>query len=374
MAKELAERGEDFVVLSYDPPAGRFKAKTARAWHAGRAFWRGVRDMVGPSLGISAWALVTGVAMVKGGLAMPMAAAMNGFVYAGSAQLAALPLIAAGAPLWVLFATAFCVNLRFVIFAAASLNFVALSRFAAPDPAAGQIFVLFIMGLAAAEVAVAVAGFDGRLMTLKVPNKFFSEQIKGHYQRRLEEHQGVPRLVLHASQAARVNYLGVNLLDTSVWLLGNQQASGDRDSTTLLATVALGGDYARQRSEARLAGEGGILRVAGLHVELTALVGGFPALDRLKNAEVAGDGRERGEESAGEDDGAGLLGGAPPAPGGDAGGLGAADGGKKKGGGGRQHLKSPWGQLAKSFPTRIKAKASNNQIILRRNGRKVKKV
>jgi predicted branched-subunit amino acid permease len=81
-------------------------------------FWRGVRDMVGPSLGISAWALVTGVAMVKGGLAMPMAAAMNGFVYAGSAQLAALPLIAAGAPLWVLFATAFCVNLRFVIFSA----------------------------------------------------------------------------------------------------------------------------------------------------------------------------------------------------------------------------------------------------------------
>ena len=49
-------------------------------------------------------------------------------------------------------------------------------------------------------------------------------------------------------------------------------------------------------------------------------------------------------------------------------------GGKKKGGGGRQDLKSPWGQLAKGFPTRTKAKASNNQIILRRNGRKVKQV
>lgn len=47
--------------------------------------------------------------------------------------------------------------------------------------------------------------------------------------------------------------------------------------------------------------------------------------------------------------------------------------GKSKGGGGRQHPRSPWGQLAKSFPTRIKSKASNNQIILRRNGRKVKK-
>jgi predicted branched-subunit amino acid permease len=56
--------------------------------------------------------------MVKGGLSVPIAAAITLFVYAGSAQLAALPLIAAGAPLWVLFATAFCVNLRFVIFSA----------------------------------------------------------------------------------------------------------------------------------------------------------------------------------------------------------------------------------------------------------------
>jgi predicted branched-subunit amino acid permease len=81
-------------------------------------FRRGVRDMFGPSLGISAWALVTGVAMVKAGLSIPIAVAMTLFVYAGSAQLAALPLMVAGAPLWVLWATAFCVNLRFVIFSA----------------------------------------------------------------------------------------------------------------------------------------------------------------------------------------------------------------------------------------------------------------
>ena len=30
--KDLAESGEDFVVFSYDPPAGRYAAKTARAW------------------------------------------------------------------------------------------------------------------------------------------------------------------------------------------------------------------------------------------------------------------------------------------------------------------------------------------------------
>ncbi len=47
--------------------------------------------------------------------------------------------------------------------------------------------------------------------------------------------------------------------------------------------------------------------------------------------------------------------------------------GKSKGGGGRQHLCSPWGQLAKGFPTRIKSKSTNVHIIVRRNGRKVKK-
>lgn len=44
-----------------------------------------------------------------------------------------------------------------LIFSAASLNFVAVNRFLAPDPAVGQIVVLFIMGLAAAEVAIALS-------------------------------------------------------------------------------------------------------------------------------------------------------------------------------------------------------------------------
>jgi NADH:ubiquinone oxidoreductase subunit K len=44
-----------------------------------------------------------------------------------------------------------------LIFSAAMLNFVTFNRFLAPDPAVGQVFVLFIMGLAAAEVAVALS-------------------------------------------------------------------------------------------------------------------------------------------------------------------------------------------------------------------------
>ena len=43
--------------------------------------------------------------------------------------------------------------------------------------------------------------------------------------------------------------------------------------------------------------------------------------------------------------------------------------GKSKGGGGRQQLVSPWGQLAKSFPTRRRSKPSNSLILVRHNGR-----
>ena len=44
-----------------------------------------------------------------------------------------------------------------LIFSAASLNLMAFNRFTSPDPAAGQVFVLFIMGLAAAEVSIALS-------------------------------------------------------------------------------------------------------------------------------------------------------------------------------------------------------------------------
>jgi predicted branched-subunit amino acid permease len=86
-------------------------------WHHPE-FARGAREMTGIALGIGAWALVTGIAMVKSGLAIPLAVVMSLTVFAGSAQLASLPLIAQGAPLWVVWATALCVNLRFVIFSA----------------------------------------------------------------------------------------------------------------------------------------------------------------------------------------------------------------------------------------------------------------
>jgi predicted branched-subunit amino acid permease len=81
-------------------------------------FARGAREMTGVSLGIGAWGLVTGVAMAQSGLPLPLALLMSLIVFAGSAQLAALPLLASGAPLWVVWATALCINLRFLIFSA----------------------------------------------------------------------------------------------------------------------------------------------------------------------------------------------------------------------------------------------------------------
>jgi predicted branched-subunit amino acid permease len=156
-------------------------------------FSQGVRDIVGPSLGISAWALVTGVAMIKSGLSVPLAALMSLTVYAGSAQLSALPLLAAGAPLWVLWATAFCVNLRFVIFSAhwrkyfghlprgrrlvlaylaTDLNYVLfLRRFPEPKPAPEQ--VPYFLGSAAwSWLSWQIPGLLGIALADRVPTEW----------------------------------------------------------------------------------------------------------------------------------------------------------------------------------------------------------
>lgn len=74
--------------------------------------------MLGTAVGIAAWGLITGVAMGKSGMAAWVMVLMSLVVFAGSAQLAVLPLMSSGAPVWVVWATALCVNLRFVIFSA----------------------------------------------------------------------------------------------------------------------------------------------------------------------------------------------------------------------------------------------------------------
>lgn len=161
-----------------------------RALVADDDFRQGVRDMASPSLGLAAWGLVTGITMVKSGLSLPLAMGMSLLVFAGSAQLTALPLIAAGAPLWVLLATAFCVNLRFVIFSAqwrhyfghlsrarrlsltyfaADLNFVYfVKRYPDPQPAPGQQRY-FLGGVAVNWPTWQAASFTGILLADRIP-------------------------------------------------------------------------------------------------------------------------------------------------------------------------------------------------------------
>ncbi|MDO8361363.1 MAG: AzlC family ABC transporter permease [Actinomycetota bacterium] len=83
------------------------------------AYQEGLRAMAPLAVAIGVWGLVTGVAMVNAGLTIPIALLMTFTVFAGSAQLAVLPLLATGTPLAVVWVTALLVNLRFVIFAAA---------------------------------------------------------------------------------------------------------------------------------------------------------------------------------------------------------------------------------------------------------------
>ncbi|MBC5765751.1 AzlC family ABC transporter permease [Ramlibacter albus] len=98
------------------------KSRLASIWAIALAttrrplFREGVRDGVPMAIGIAAWGVVAGVAMAKSDMGVPLAIFMSLLVYAGSAQIAALPLIVADAPMWVVWATTLCVSLRFMAF------------------------------------------------------------------------------------------------------------------------------------------------------------------------------------------------------------------------------------------------------------------
>ena len=79
----------------------------------------GVRDVLPVLLAITPFGLVTGVAAIEAGLARAPAVAMSYVVFAGTAQLAALQLIAAGSPAVVVLATAALLNARFALYSAA---------------------------------------------------------------------------------------------------------------------------------------------------------------------------------------------------------------------------------------------------------------
>jgi len=65
-----------------------------------------------------------------------------------------------------------------------------------------------------------------------------------------------PVVELDVADAANVSYLGVQELGRRVWQLGYQASRIGRDATLRSYSVALGGSYARTRTDSRLAGQG----------------------------------------------------------------------------------------------------------------------
>lgn len=106
----------DNVGMTFDAPALSSLLDPRLRTHP--AFRTGMKDMARVLPGMIAWGLVTGVAMTTSGLPLPIVLLMSVLVFAASAQLSAVPLLLVGAPLWLIWLTALCVNLRFVIFSA----------------------------------------------------------------------------------------------------------------------------------------------------------------------------------------------------------------------------------------------------------------
>jgi predicted branched-subunit amino acid permease len=142
-----------------------FGRRAALAGVRREAFVRGARAVAPALLATGVWGLVTGVAMVKTGLTEWQALGMTLAVFAGTAQMAALPLIAADAPVWVVLITATVVNLRFVIFSAT------LWPYLRHLPLAKRL----ALGYVTADIAAAV--FVGRYAEAPADERGSTEQV-----------------------------------------------------------------------------------------------------------------------------------------------------------------------------------------------------
>ncbi len=67
----------------------------------------------------------------------------------------------------------------------------------------------------------------------------------------------VPVVELAAARAGRLGYVGVQELGPHVWHIGTQVSDVGQEASLVAGTAALGGEYARLRSDCRLSGRGG---------------------------------------------------------------------------------------------------------------------
>jgi Fe-S cluster assembly protein SufD len=75
----------------------------------------------------------------------------------------------------------------------------------------------------------------------------------------------VPVTELDVAAGGRLGYLQVQLLGPAAWQIGLQSGQVDRDASLVAATVALGGDYARVRTDSALVGPGADGRLLALY-------------------------------------------------------------------------------------------------------------
>jgi NADH-quinone oxidoreductase subunit K/NAD(P)H-quinone oxidoreductase subunit 4L len=61
----------------------------------------------------------------------------------------------------------------------ANINFMAFNRFLAPDPTVGQLFTLFVMGLAAAEAAIGLSIILALFRKMRSINIERAQQLRG---------------------------------------------------------------------------------------------------------------------------------------------------------------------------------------------------
>ncbi len=84
----------------------------------------GARAVLPVLPGVATFGVITGVAMIGAGLSAWGAIAMSVIVFAGTAQLAALQLAAAGASLPVIFFAGLVINLRFALYSLSISRYV----------------------------------------------------------------------------------------------------------------------------------------------------------------------------------------------------------------------------------------------------------
>ncbi len=98
--------------------ADSMHAEKAAPPAARAAFWRGVAATAPLLLGVFPFAMIAGAAAVKAGFSASSAAGLSLILFAGASQLAAVELISANAPVWIVILTVWVVNLRFVFYSA----------------------------------------------------------------------------------------------------------------------------------------------------------------------------------------------------------------------------------------------------------------